>query len=196
MRFAAAVIVALAMLPTPAQAQGAFGVGGRFSFIRSDVDVDADSQRFMGGQIRAKMSPKTALELSLDVRTDTNEAETVRVRQVPIQASLLLFPVRTTFAPYVLGGGGWYSNRVEELVDDEAVSSVSTREFGWHGGFGAELRLGNHAGVHADYRYTFLKFGDDEDEDDADEDDDSSLLTRFLPSYRGSMWTAGLTIYF
>ena len=174
----------------PAAAQS-FGIGGRFSFMKPDVDVDADSQRFTGGHIRVKSSPKTGLELSLDRRTETNEAETTRIVNYPIQISLLMFPVRGTFAPYVLGGGGWYSQKIESLSGGETVASETVRDFGWHGGFGAELALGRHAGIHADYRYTFLKFGDDEDEEE-----ESGGLSRFLPSYKGSMWTAGLTVYF
>ena len=188
-------IVCAAALATaaPAAAQGqSFGIGGRISFIRADVDDEgAESQRFFGGQIRARVSPRSALELSLDRHTETNLTETVRVRQMPIQASLLLYPVRSVFSPYALGGGGWYSTRVDLLAGDETLTSETTREFGWHAGFGAELRMGPHAALHGDYRYTFLDFGDDDEEDD-----EEGLLTRFLPSHRGSMWTAGLTFYF
>ena len=157
--------------------------------------VDEDSERFWGGQIRARMSPRTGFELSLDVRTETNEAETLRIRSTPIQASLLLFPARGGFSPFVLGGGGWYSQQFETLAGDETLLSETVREFGWHAGFGAELRMGKHAGLHGDYRYTFLDFGGDDDDDD-DDDDGPPIVGRFLPGYRGSMWTAGLTFYF
>src|SRR5215217_3908070 len=141
-------------LPSAVHAQAqAFGIGGRLSFVRADRNIETSAVRFLGGQMRAGLSKRTALEMSLDVRSETNEALTRRVRQVPIQVSLLLFPVRTVFSPYFLGGGGWYSHRVETLAGDETVSSESTRDFGWHAGFGAELKLGNHAGLHADYRY-------------------------------------------
>ena len=188
----AAFVVTLALVPTAALAQ--VGIGGRFSVVKGDVETDTSGARFTGGQIRARVSPRSALEVALDLRTETNEALTHRVREYPIQASLLLYPVKTVFAPYLLGGGGWYSQRIETLVDSKPITSVTTREFGWHGGFGAELRLGNHAGAHADYRYTFLKFGDDET--DAAGAKESTGFSRFVPSYRGSMWTAGLTIYF
>ena len=191
---AVASILLLAM-SGKAAAQGAFGIGGRISFVRTDVDlVDEESRRFWGGQIRARMSPRTAFELSLDVRTETNETETVRLRSMPIQASLLLFPAKGAFSPFVLGGGGWYATRVETLLGDETLTSETVREFGWHAGFGAELRMGSHAGLHGDYRYTFLDFGGDED--DGDDDGGPPIIGRFLPAYRGSMWTAGLTFYF
>lgn len=180
----------------PAYAQG-FGLGARLAMVRGDVDADTGAERFTGGHIRAHMSPRTALEVALDLRTQTNEAETERVRQYPVQASLLLFPVRSAFAPYVLGGGGWYTTRVETLEDDEVLESESTRKFGWHGGFGLELRMGRHAGAHADYRYTYLRFGKDEaGRAAAGGESVETGVSRFLPSYRGSMWTAGLTLYF
>ena len=183
------VLVALLAVPEVAAAQGAFGIGGRLTWVRRDVDIEEDSTRFTGGHIRARLSPKTAFELSLDVHTETNALETARVREYPIQASLLLFPVRTVFSPYLLGGAGWYSQKFETLAGDETIASETVRDFGWHAGFGAELKLGGHAGLHADYRYTFLDFGNDDDEDEG-------ILGSVLPGYKGSMWTAGLTIYF
>ena len=178
-----------------AAAQGqSFGIGGRIAWVRTDVELaDEESRRFFGGQIRARMSPRTAFELSLDVRTETNESETLRVRSMPIQASLLVFPVRSVFSPFFLGGGGWYSQRFETLLGDETIFSETVRDFGWHAGFGAEIKLGNHAGLHGDYRYTFLDFNDDDDDED---NGGPPIIGRFLPGYRGSMWTAGLTFYF
>ena len=177
---------------TPALAQ--FGVGGRLAMIRGDVSLDTNAERFTGGHIRAGISPRTAFELAVDVRTETDDALTRRVREYPLQASLLVFPVRAAIGPYVLGGGGWYTTRVEPLGGSGPTEAETTREFGWHGGFGAELRLGRHAGAHADYRYTFLRFGEDDEEDGAPAPRAGG--SRFLPSYRGSMWTAGLTLYF
>ena len=184
------VLVAVLAMPEAAAAQGAFGIGGRLTWVNRDVNVDEDSTRFMGGHIRARLSPKTAFELSLDVHTETNALETARVREYPIQASMLLFVTKSKFAPYVLGGAGWYSQKLETLAGDETIASETVRDFGWHAGFGAELGLGKHAGIHADYRYTFLDFGNDDD------DEDEGLIGRFLPGYKGSMWTTGLTIYF
>jgi len=183
------VLVALLAMPAAAAAQGAFGIGGRLTWVRRDVNVEEDSTRFTGGHIRARVSPKTAFELSLDVHTETNALETARVREYPVQASLLLYLTKSKFAPYVLGGAGWYSQKLETLAGDETIASETVRDFGWHAGFGAELGLGKHAGIHADYRYTFLDFGNDDNEDEG-------LVGRLLPGYKGSMWTTGLTIYF
>lgn len=184
------VLVAPLVMPGESSAQS-FGLGGRFGMVRADAHADTGAERFTGGHIRAGLSRRTALEIALDLRTTTSETLTERVREYPLQASLLLFPARGTIGPYLLGGGGWYTRRLETQVDDAWVSGDVTRRFGWHGGFGAELRLGRHAAAHADYRYTFLRFGDDENDPEP-----RSGFSRLLPAYQGSMWTAGLTLYF
>jgi opacity protein-like surface antigen len=156
--------------------------------------VATERDRFTGGHVRARLSPRTAIELSIDRRTGLNTAGSLRTREYPVQASLLVFPVRSVFSPYLLGGGGWYTSRFDSLHDDVVIASETERGFGWHAGFGAELQLGRHAAVHADYRYTRLQFGDEGDDVAGDEDEGG--FSRFLPSYQGSMWTAGLTVYF
>jgi opacity protein-like surface antigen len=198
----ASVVCAAAAQPCSAQG-GGFGLGARMSLVRGDVRADTNAARFFGGQMRLRTSTRTAIEVSLDSRSHRNEQLTQRIKDRPLQASLLVFPLRSVFSPYVLGGGGWYSHTVETLVAEEVVNSETERKFGWHAGFGAELRLGAHAGVHADYRYTFLHFGGtDAIESDTIAGAIASAHTRnasgsrFLPTYDGSMWTMGITVYF
>jgi opacity protein-like surface antigen len=173
------------LVATPAAAQ--FGIGGRMAWIRTDVESDADSVRFTGGQIRLGLSPRLGVEVSMDRHSESFELLNEKVTETPIQASLLLRLASGSFSPYLLGGPGWYRRSVE--VIDGPELRVKTSEFGWHAGGGLELRLGKHAGIHGDYRYTFLDFGDDDDEDEG-------IIGGFLPGYRGSMWTLGATIYF
>lgn len=167
----------------PVAAQG-FGIGGRMAMVKADTALDDDSVRFWGGHVRLT-SPRTGLEVSFDRRTDTFDQLNERVTETPIQASLLLFLAGGGFKPYLLGGPGWYKRSVEPL--DTGVE-VSNTKFGWHAGFGAEFR-GGPVGVHADYRYTFLNFGDDDD-------DDEGVIGQLLPSHDGHMWTVGATFYF
>jgi hypothetical protein len=171
----------------PASAQG-FGIGARLAWIRSDVDIDADSVRFTGGQIRLGLSQRIGVEVSLDRHSESFELLNEKVTETPIQASLLMRLAGGSFSPYLLGGPGWYRRKVE-LIDGPGDLSVNTTEFGWHAGGGLEIRLGKHAGIHADYRYTFLDFNDDDD-------DGGSLIGGLLPGYKGSMWTLGATVYF
>jgi opacity protein-like surface antigen len=185
---AASAIAAGVLCAAPCLAQG-FGLGGRVTLVKGDVDADTGAERFIGGLLKIPISPRSAIELSLDRRAESNEALTERIVETPLQATLLLYLSRSRLAPYLLGGVGWYARRVEELTAGSVTTSETSRRFGYHAGIGGELKLGRHAGVHADYRYTFLKFGGDGDEDE-------SLLDRFKPTYEGSMWTVGLTLYF
>jgi opacity protein-like surface antigen len=184
-------------------AQG-IGVGGRMSMVRGDVQAETSAERFMGGHFRGWLSKRTAVEVSLDRRIQTNQTLTEQVRDYPLQASVLLAPLPSAFSPYVLGGMGWYTHTVKELVGKQPIDSTTTRRVGTHAGFGAELRMGRHAAFHADYRYTFLRFGA---ADPIVTDTiagavskshlaDNGSGARFLPSYQGSMWTTGVTLYF
>lgn len=141
-----------------------------------------------------RSSSLTALELSMDYRTTRSEDRTERVRETPMQASLLLMPFRSVLAPYALGGIGVYSRKVDVLdPDDVVMESELSRKVGWHAGFGAELRLGRHAAVFADYRYQFVKFRKN---DDPEADSLIPGLNRLKFSHQGSMWTGGFAFYF
>ena len=99
---------------------------------------------------------------------------------------------------------GWYSHTVEDLAGKQVVDSTTSRRVGTHAGFGAEVRMGKRAAFHADYRYTFLRFGGS---DPINSDTIAGAIAKshltdtgseihFLPSYQGSMWTTGITFYF
>jgi opacity protein-like surface antigen len=182
--FLAGLLMAVGL---PASAQG-FGIGGRIASIRGNAQSDTSAVRFLGGQVRLR-SGKTGFELSLDRHREDNGDLTQRVVDYPVQATLMMYLTRSTFSPYLLGGFGWYTHKVQDLTGDNVSDIVSTRRTGWHAGFGAEILAARHLGVHADYRYTFLHFGDSSSTN-------SSLTDHILPSYQGSMWTAGFTLYF
>jgi hypothetical protein len=196
-----AALVAAAVCPPPASAQ--VGIGPRLTFVRGATGTDAGSDRYTGGVLRARMSPRTAIELALDWRTVINDSLTERTRDMPFQGSLLLYPVRGGLSPYLLGGIGWYSQRVQTLDGSDHVLATSTsRHFGYHAGFGGELRAGRHAALHLDYRYKFVRTGDETPAAQTASSTGSgasvvSSLTDTLHLARnGSMWTGGITLYF
>ncbi|MBI2220500.1 MAG: outer membrane beta-barrel protein [Acidobacteria bacterium] len=200
----AGALAALAfLLPSPASAD--IGLGPRLAVVRGDTVAGSSGDRYTGGVLRARVSPRTALELALDWRAVVNQSLNERTRDYPIQGTLLLYPVRASLSPYLLGGIGWYSQRVESLdAASTVLDSTTTRKFGYHAGFGGELRLGRRAAVHVDYRYTFIRFGADQvTAEPADTASGglripvvASLAEKLKLSHEGSMWTGGLTVYF
>ena len=123
-----------------AAAQG-FGIGPRVSFVRGNELTDEPSSRLLGGAMRMG-SKHVALELSLDYRSIRELGSTTRVREMPLQGSLLIYPVRTVFAPYLLGGVGVYNRMLDQLdPDGEVIVTASERKFGVHLGLGAEIKL-------------------------------------------------------
>jgi len=187
MRQAAVMMLAVSGLlawAAPVSAQG-FGLGARFAWVTRDVDVEDDTVRFFGGQLRL-LSERIGIELSLNRRSESFELLNQKVTETPIQASFLLRLATGSVSPFLLGGPGWY-RRTVETIDGPDDLSVSETEFGWHAGGGLEILPNRHFGIHGDYRYTFLDFGDDDDE---------GFIGGLLPGHRGSMWTLGATIYF
>jgi hypothetical protein len=182
------VFACLVASAAPASAQG-FGIGPRIAWVTpdSDSDIDVDAVRYFGGQIRL-LSSRFGFELSLDRHSESFELLNEKVTEMPIQTSLLLRLGGSRISPFLLGGPGWYKRTVEPL--DGSGDGVGTTEFGWHAGIGLEVMAGRHVGIHGDYRYTFLDFGDD------DEGEDEGFIGGLLPGHRGSMWTLGFSVYF
>jgi len=177
---------ALLAIAAPVSAQG-IGIGARVAWVTSDADLDVDSVRFVGGQVRM-LSQRVGLEVSIDRHSESFDLLNQQITETPIQASLLLRLGGGRVSPFLLGGPGWYRRSVQSI--DGPDVSVNTTEFGWHAGGGLEIRAGRHFGIHGDYRYTFLDFGDD------DEEEDAGFIRGLLPGHRGSMWTVGATVYF
>jgi hypothetical protein len=199
------LLAALLLLPGVADVASAqsLGLGGRTTFVRSEADPeDADARRLTGGVARFRTSPRTSLELAIDYRSTLDDAGRERVREYPVQASVLLMLARTRLAPYLLGGVGWQHRRIETLDGDGAVEdSDTTRRMGAHAGVGAELRVSRRLAVHGDYRYTFLRLGEPDDGTPTAPGalplpGTRGLQDRMKLRHEGSMWSFGLTMLF
>lgn len=189
----ALVLAASHLMPAVAWGQS-LGIGPRFSFVRGDLASDTPATRFFGGTLRIRSSKNIALELALDHRSQTSEDGTSSLRERPLQASMLVYPVRAAFSPYLLGGFGIYTQTLDQLdaVGGVVESEQMDRKTGWHLGFGGELFFGRHTALFADYRFRFVRFGDNPEE--GSEPIDLPGLSKF--SHRGSMWTSGVAFYF
>jgi hypothetical protein len=203
---AACLLTAGWLAPAAAYAQsdtGGFAIGPRLTFIRGAADSTEDAQRFSGGVIRLG-GGKTAIELAVDYRSGVTGDLTERIKDYPIQGSLLIFPVRARVAPYLLGGIGWYSQHVQRVTPGATtpVDEETTRRIGYHAGLGAEVRVHRRIGFYGDYRYTFIRFGEDETGPAAQSPAMTTTPTwipfaeRLRLSHEGSMWTWGATFYF
>ena len=188
----ATAVCLIAGVPREAAAQ-AFGIGPRLSWVRPHLPSNTEAARFIGGLIRLGFSKRMVVELALDQKTRESSDGTVRIRERPFQGSLLLYPVRATLSPYLLGGFGTYSRKADVLEGSSVISSISDRRTGWHVGIGGELRMGRHAGLFVDYRFRFVQFGDPDDESDPI---DIPGLSTLRASHQGSMWTSGFALYF
>ena len=94
------VAAVCAALPATASAQS-LGIGPKLSLVRSDAPPAATSRLF-GGTLRIMSSKHLALEGTLDYRAEYNDDRTVRLRETPLQASLLVFPIRAALARIVV----------------------------------------------------------------------------------------------
>lgn len=203
---ALAILAGLFLVPAAAPAQ-TVGIGPRMSFVRPEAPAEGGAaganDRYTGGALRLKLSPRAALELAADWRSTTSEDATVRVRDYPVQGSLLVYPWRTTLSPYLVGGVGWYSQSFEALAGGEVLSQRTDRRFGYHGGFGGEIGLGRRATMFVDYRYRFIQFGEDAELPAGEQGAGGfglpgvgSLVDVFRMSHEGAMWTAGVVVNF
>ncbi|HYN10764.1 MAG TPA: outer membrane beta-barrel protein [Vicinamibacterales bacterium] len=192
-------LLAIVGLPASVTAQSV-GLGPRFSFVRGHLPSDTPPARLVGGTLRLSGAKHTALEITLDYRATTSEDGHTRVRETPIQGSLLLFPVRRKFSPYLLGGAGIYTRSTDALSDKGlTLSTVQERKMGWHLGMGGEFFVARHAALFADYRYRFVKFGDRDTTSDPINIPGSGTipgLDRLKLSHQGSMWAGGVAFYF
>jgi hypothetical protein len=192
---AALCLIATVAAPPVALAQS-FGIGPRISFVHTTGDDNEDSQRFSGGVFHLG-GGRSALEVAMDYRSALTGDLTERITNIPIQVSWLVYPVRSSFSPYLLFGVGWYSQNVKRFSSVGATTPIeenTTRRRGYHGGLGGELRVHRRVGLHGDYRYTFLRFGDE------DRPGSVPRLIPFAESLKirneGSMFTWGATFYF
>jgi len=195
------VVLAAGAAPVQAQDGGGFSIGPRITFIRGSEGSPEGTQRFNGGVVRLG-GGKLAVEVAVDYRSGLSGDLTERISDYPVQASLLLFPIRARLSPYLLGGVGWYNQHVTRFLGptgETVIEDETTRKMGYHAGFGAELRLHRRFGLYGDYRYTMIRFGGEPETDTLV----PSPIPGWIPgaerlrlAHEGSMFTWGATFHF
>lgn len=202
----AALVVALTLaLPAVAAAQIA-GIGPRFTVVRGDLVSATPTSRFVGGSARLSLNGLIGFEGALDFRTTWSKDRLARVRETPLQGSVLLFPVRTVLSPYALAGLGIYTRNFDVLgANGDVTQTAIERKTGIHMGFGAQVRVAKHMAFFVDYRYRFVKFGDQTTgaASTTGRTNPVADLVNAVPglgsikvSHQGSMWTGGFSFVF
>ena len=146
------------------------------------------------------------------MRTTWDLNHTQRLRETPLQGSILIYPIRSAIAPYVLGGLGIYTRNYDLVGPGGAITATAQeRRTGMHLGFGGEMRLAKHAVAYLDYRYRFVKFRDKEATPSTATGTANGTISGFaidallksVPgldalkfSHEGSMWTGGVAFVF
>jgi len=167
--------------PPPADAASpALGIGGRAGWLKSE-DAD-DTSVYGGAHFRLRLLPILGFEGSIDYRREKFDDD-IEIRSYPVLASALLYLIpRGPIQPYLIGGVGWYFNRIEIKggPDDE------TRRVGAHVGAGLDVPLTPQVVLNGDIRWIFL---------DVDSKEVREARRRDLNT-DGWLATLGVTFYF
>ncbi len=195
-----ALLAVGSLFGTPARASAqSFAFGPNFSVVRGDVTTSAPATQLFGGTVRINASPRIALEGGIDFASRLSTDGTQQIRERPIEAALLIFPFRTTIAPYFLGGIVFNTDYTDTLDATGATTqTTSTRTTGWQAGIGAELVFHKRFGLYADYRWRDISTSDQTTPSGG-----TVTATPVIPgvsilkfSHQGSMWTGGMLIHF
>jgi hypothetical protein len=156
-RTAALVALAGAAAAAPRPALGESAIGANLGYSKT---VDGQGQFTGGAQLRMKFLPLFGFELLAGYRRENVEASGVKVlevEQIPVQASVLLYPL--TLGPirlYALGGGGAYITRASGVNNYISYGKVTSTDFGAHLGAGTDIRFAGPFFLSGDVRYIWL----------------------------------------
>jgi len=203
-----AVALCVGLSPAVASAQSSskpastsFGIAARVSFL-SGADNPLQEANgtaapmFIGGLIHIKTGNHSAIQLSADYRSTTSADGTQRLQTNPLQASLLVYPIRGSVSIFALGGVGLYRTRMDQMANGVSVAYVDTSRFGFHAGAGAEIKLGKRFAIFADYRYTFVKVTKKDPTTNQIVGTSGFMSANIKASHQGAMLTGGLMLYF
>lgn len=98
------------------------------------------------------------LELSGDFWREEGEAGRIEVDSLPLQATVLLYPLPSILVrPYLVGGGGLFFVRIREQSAFGSFPEEKSLLPSLHGGGGLEIPLAGLASLRAEGRYTFVR---------------------------------------
>lgn len=150
---ALAAIAFAAALPVRADS----AIGANLGYSKT---VDGQGQFTGGAQLRLKFLPLFGFELLGGYRRDDIEVQgttVLEIEQIPIQASVMLYPLKIgPIRLYALGGGGAYVTRSSGVNTFISYGKVTKWNFGGHLGGGTDILLGGSFFLSGDVRYIWL----------------------------------------
>jgi opacity protein-like surface antigen len=162
--------------PPPGQAQdaGQFSLGPAVGFLKTR---GADDGTWMAGvQARLRLGRVIGLEGSITAHRSDFADDTVEIITYPVQVSLLVFPFPDSpVEPYLVGGVGWYYNRIE-YDSSLGLDDETDHQFGVHLGAGLMIELSPHVQIFADFRWIFLDEPGVDNSDLEDEEFDTAQI--------------------
>jgi hypothetical protein len=139
------------------------------------------STLFAGGvEARFHLVWLLAAEARASYYTDTidvNAASSIDVKNIPVQLSAMLYPIKLPgFGFYVLGGGTYNSLKIEGNGSLSGTGTGTTNgKWAAHAGAGVDFGFSKHFLLNADGRYVFLNV-------------DPANLPSSYSSYKGDYW--------
>src|SRR5262249_43620780 len=147
--------VLLAAGPASAQSYSdpGLGLGGH---VHVSKGVDAASVSVSGGiQARFRLTGGLGIELLATYRAENQEVagtRILRLEEIPIQASILVFLLSSRrVQPYLVAGGGYY--RVAATTYVPTADTTHENDFGLHAGIGIDVRTSLKTSVFGDARF-------------------------------------------
>jgi len=147
-------VLFLLVIPVLAQGITLVGIGPRAGYHKS-ADAEEGSLMF-GGALRLKLGA-LAVEGAIDYRSEEYENGAVKVKQWPVSASVLFYPLPIV---YGLAGAGWYNTTYEfsdQVPGNGALEDRTEQEMGYHIGAGIELPIIKPT-IAFGIRYVFLDY--------------------------------------
>ena len=149
---------------------------------------DGEGQRCVGGaQVKVHLLWLIAAEGRASYYTDTVDSTTTQsidVKNVPLQASVLIYPIKLPkLGVYVLGGGTYSSIRLE--ANGPVQGTVTEKKWSAHVGAGVDIKLTSRVTLNGDARFVFL-----------DVQDAEGLGSAVLENYKGDFWTGTIGLSF
>lgn len=125
-----------------------FGVGVGQTFLKGDMRANGDDR--LGVDLFYAYTASLSFDFVANFHTSSHKRFQNKVTNTGLALGIKgRFYQYDNFAPFVLGGLGFYQPKLKRLIGNQVISSESKIVFGNHIGLGAELKLNKKVTVGA-----------------------------------------------